>query len=670
MSFKNYLVKKLKYLFGVALTAGLLSQLLAPLLSVRADGPRFNFLQGDYQILEGVNSTKGDTVWKNPVSGVAGDEFRGSVYYHNGFQDTVAENTRIKVNIPSKTTNGTAKITASISADNAQTVTSTIVDGQLVGLDGLVMNLDKDSDIEFVPGSVQWFPNALSANGTPSPLPGGQSGNEIITSGVNIGNIQGCWQFAGFVTFKFRTKVKEVPQIQIEKTVRNISKDGEQFSKETLANPGDEVEFKIDVTNGGNIDIDDAVLKDILPGGLVFQSGSLKKVFGGNTTNLSDADAAKLFGAGLSLETLAPEGAKMIEFLFKAKTLTSLKEGNIETNKAIVTAKGMTKESTASVKIVEKKVPNIVESKSAYNDTKKQDAEKIAASRGDLITYKLITKNTGTGCTEVEIMDDISQILANAEVTSISDGGRVEGSFIKWPAINIQPGEEVTRTFVVKIKDVSANVCFINKYGNEVKVCVEVPAPVVTPCLHIEKLVRDVTTNESHFNKNNEAFAGDTLEYLVNFSNTGNGSADGVKFSDTLPPNTQYISGSTRISRNGGSEQTLPDGIASGGVSIDSIPAGETGFIKFRVITSGNLAAGENLVNTASISQGGKTLSDMAQTKIIAKAKEAAPVLPKTGSTGAASFIITFIAGTIFLYGRYRKALNSEETMIINSLLA
>lgn len=667
MSFKTYLKSKLRYLFGVAMIAALLSQLISPLLSANAEGPRFNFLQGDYQILEGINTSRGDTVWKNPVTGTAGEQFRGSVYYHNGIVDTTATNTRVKVNIPQSTTNKSAKITASISADNAATVTSTIVDGQLVGMDGLVVNLDKDAELEFIPGSAKWFPNASTNNPgvTPTSFPLGQTGDEIISgNGVNIGSIQGCWQFAGFVTFGFRAKAKVAPSFTVDKTVRNVTNDGAQFIKEASAIIGDETEFKVDVTNTGDVAITNGLLRDVSPTGLEFVSGSFKKVSGTTVTPLSDTEAAKFFDGGITIDSLSP--GNKVTYLFKTKVTSFLKDGDRAVNKVFMTAFGITLESQAAVKIVAKAVPNIVKKKSAFNDTKKKSATEVKNSVGDLVTYTLTTSNTGNASIDFEIRDDISGVLNKASVISISDGGQVVGSDIKWPSVNIKPGESVVRTFQVKIKDVAHGVCLKNTYGDTVTVCVDVPK-ILVPVLHIEKLVRNVTTNETTFVDSNQANAGDTLEYLINFSNTGDGPADRVKISDVLPPNTQYIAGTTRISRNSGSEQTLPDGITGAGITLDTISAGESDFIKFRVITSGSLAAGENLINTASIN----SISDTASTKIVARiAAAVTPVLPKTGATSAASFMITLFAGIALMYYKYKKLMNSEEVMIINSLVA
>lgn len=665
MSFKTYLKSKMRYLLGIAMIAALLSQLISPLLSAKADSPRFNFLTGDYQILEGLNATKGEDVWKNPVTGSAGEEFRGSIYYHNGVEGSTATNTIVKVTIPNATSGNSAKITTSISADNAETVTSTIVDGTLVGMNGLVVNLDKDAELEFVPGSVKWYPDSSTPGASPTALPFGQSGNEITSGdGVNIGDIQGCWAYAGFVTFGFKTKVKEAPSATINKIVRNVTKNDSAFTKEATANLNDEAEFNIDVTNTGDTALNGGIIRDVNPAGLEFVSNSFQKVSGSAITPLSDSDAATFFAGGITLDTLTP--SQKVSYLYKASAKAPLKAGDSAVNKAHLSAFGQTLESSATVKILADLLPNIVKHKSGFNNTKGQNTENVKSSIGDKVTYTLTTSNTGDAATDFVIADDIAQVLQNADVFTISNNGEMASNIIKWPSVRINPGENVIRTFEVIIKTVANGTKFSNIYGDTVTVTVEVPV-VTTPVLHMEKLVRNVTTNDGAFVKSNQAFAGDTLEYLINYSNTGNGPADRVRISDVLPANTQYIAGTTRISRNGGSEQTVVDGITGNGIVLDTIPAGEVGFLKLRVITSANLAVGETLTNTAKIND----LSDTASTVIVAKAVAATvPSLPKTGATGAGSFIVTMFMGMAFLYGKYRQLGIADETAIIKSLLA
>ena len=267
-----------KYLLGIAASAAIISQVIVPAASMRADQPRFNFLQGDYELLRGANLTKSESVWKDPVSAEVGDVVEGVIYYHNGMENTIATNTTIKVNIPSETTSNKAVISASISADNADTVTDTVIDGDIVGLSGLTINYDGSAELSLVPGSVKWYPNQYSDPNTEVGLPGGQSGDEIISpSGINIGSIQGCWQYAGYVTFQVKSNSQVVPgNLDIEKEVRNVTDGNTNFVELADADQREVVEFKMTVSNPGGSAINNVKIKDALPSPLteVFQSQS------------------------------------------------------------------------------------------------------------------------------------------------------------------------------------------------------------------------------------------------------------------------------------------------------------------------------------------------------------------------------------------------------------
>lgn len=674
MNFIKYLKTKIKHIVGVAALAALLSQLITPALTASAGTPRFNFLPGDLELLRGANTTQNESVWKDPVTGTAGDEFRGLVYYHNGMLDTTAENTKIKVMIPSTTTNKTAKITASISADNAETVTNTVVDGEIVGRDGLTANFDQDVNLEFVPGSVKWFPNSNVNGGpdqTPATLPSGQSGNEIIGShGLNIGSINGCWEFAGFVTFGFRAKEKVAPSLTLTKNVRNESRGETSFADHTNGKTGDNVEFKIDVTNGGADALSDAILKDNLPSGLTFENGSLSGSINGTTSKaFSEAEAASFLGGGLNIGTLNPGVTAKSTFKFQAKVASTSKDSLVNT--ATVTAEGLTSSDTASVNIEREEIQK---SKSAFNNSRGQVA--TVAGAGDEITYTLNTKNAGNVAADYVVSDNISDILEYADVTAVSNGGQVADGVVSYPSLTINPGQTMARTFKVKVKNplptnpqngYHFDYVMFNNYGNDVVICIE--KPVLNPNLSIAKFVRDITSGEANPVKSDTALAGDTLEYRINFSNTGAGPADQVRISDLLPANVSYIAGTTSISRNGGTLQTLPDGITGDGITLDTIASGESDFIVFRAVIAGSIAGGERLVNTAFLADNGKTISDTAETVIVVKIVPIATPLPKTGATGAASFLFTFMAGVGGVYAKYRKLMNGSEAQVVLDLL-
>jgi len=174
--------------------------------------------------------------------------------------------------------------------------------------------------------------------------------------------------------------------------------------------------------------------------------------------------------------------------------------------------------------------------------------------------------------------------------------------------------------------------------------------------LKIEKLVRDFTVNQVDFVDHNEAIAGDTLEYLIKFANIGNAPADQIRLSDLLPANTQYIPGTTIISVDGEMEHTLSDGITTDGVLLDTLAAGDSGYIKIKAITNADIPEGSILVNTATLVDDGVTISDTAKTTFKAPVVlTPAPITPLP-KTGAGSILISLFSALGIIFVAYRVA--------------
>lgn len=648
-SFFKKIQPKTKYILSILGIAAVVSQSAFAFTKLSATEPRFNFLPGDHELLRGSNTTQNQTVWRDPISGSASDEFQGIVYYHNGMVNTTAENTKIKVTIPAQTFNKTAKLTASISADNAATVTDTMVDGQVVGMSGLTVNLTEDAELELIPGSVKWYPNQMENPNAPVALPAGQSGNELTGNGVNIGNIQGCWEFAGYLVFGFRASTIAQPGLDISKQVRNVTDNQTSFVEQANANANEKVEFKVKVENTGTSQLSNVSVKDTLPAELDYIAGTLK-VDG----TVSD-NASQFFADGLNIGNIAVGASKTI--LFEAKVPANISVEKIVTNTARATAGSLSDSDTASVKLLPNTAPNIVLNKTAKNITTGASAvlegntKVLDARLGDVIEYTLTTKNTGNAtASNYEIKDGINDVLQESNFVSATNEGHVvntsltgnDARQIVYPAVDIAPDQTVTRKFTVKVMDPLPNNPangfdydhkLYNLYGDAVLVTISIPTPPVTaPVLHIAKTVRNVTTGEANFVESNTATPGDTLEYMIAFSNSGNAAADQVRFSDILPGNLSYIIGTTVLSMNGGSEHTLPDGIIAEGVMLDTVAAGEGGYIKFRVLTATSIADGASLLNTASVTDNGVTISDTANTCFLAAIIKAAAPLPKTGA--------------------------------------
>jgi uncharacterized repeat protein (TIGR01451 family) len=670
----NKLGKKIAAFVAVAAVA---SMAIFPTLGMRADSPRFNFLDGDWELISGLNTSNSETVWKDPISASDGETVEGLIYYHNGNLDSVAENTRVKVSLPSSSQNNSVMVTASISADNAQTVTDTVVDGKIVGKSGLTINLDTEAELEYVPGSVKWYPNSQSNPNTSVPLPFGQNGSEIFSAnGLNLGNINGCWEYAGFVKFALKVKAPVlIPGIDIQKTVRHASAAGD-FSENTVVNITEGAEFKLLVTNNGQTELNNVLVKDVLPieiSSINLNSGKLIK--DGVETSL---DVQKLVGNGVNIGELGIN--KSATILFKSyygEYQTLVDTEKTVTNTAWASSGELSDSDTATVTLLPGN-SEFIKHKSAFNKTRNIDATLMPAKAGDEIEYTLSVINIGNRPENYVVEDGIADVLEYAEVISISDGGSVinnagignDATMVRYPSEFIESTNGITRTFTVKVKNpipnnpqngFSYDYKMYNKFGDAVTVEIEKPAPpVLKPVLNIEKYVRNVTSNELEYAKANTAYAGDVLEYKIVFKNSGEAPADYFKVWDVLPANVMIDPNAAAVLGMDGTERSIAENMTYGFV-VKTLSPGKEGYIRFRVVTSSQIAADEVLKNTAHIEDNGTTISSSAETVIKQKIvqAQATPKLPRTGSAGSIMFSLLaslLLTGSIaFVYERTRR---------------
>src|SRR4030042_3113429 len=182
-----------------------------------AFGPQFNFMDNDYETLRLANATAGETTWHDPVTANYGDRISFNVYYHNGMEDTVAHNTRIRVDLPSAASTKLVS-TANLWADNATLITDT----------GTVnINGSTPAVLEYISGSTLWYVNQ---GFSPKPEPVHLS-DGITESGVNIGDVTGCWEYTGFVVFQAKVVKVGKADLAIEKYVKNITSGESEFVK-------------------------------------------------------------------------------------------------------------------------------------------------------------------------------------------------------------------------------------------------------------------------------------------------------------------------------------------------------------------------------------------------------------------------------------------------------
>lgn len=414
----------------------------------------------------------------NGVQANAGEELEFQIYYHNsGVADDQATNVTIRAALPGGTRQDHT-VAASISADNAALVSSHDTNFNRGGDITIHINGSAQT-LEFIPGSARWFPNHSTTAQTVA------NGDNLVTSaGLNIGTVRGCFEFSGFVNFRARVGAAAVAGVTtnydlgITKRVLNVTRNETTYQSSTSAFPGERVRFEVRATTSGNATQNNVIVRDITPTSqLNLVSGTLLL----NGTNASNMESDFL-GSGRNIGSRSPGSTDVFVFdalvagsgAFSGTVTTVTNTANVRSDQV------GTRQAQATVNV--QLVSNIQfqQRKTAFNLTQGVDASAAPANPGDSIVYTLYFRNTGnTQLNGIVIEDNIHDILELAQITD--QGGAVAvNSSIRYAAVDIPAGVEVSRSFTVRVRPSSefpagSDLVMSNVYGNEVRVVVRVP---------------------------------------------------------------------------------------------------------------------------------------------------------------------------------------------------
>ncbi|MBI4050777.1 MAG: DUF11 domain-containing protein [Candidatus Doudnabacteria bacterium] len=481
---------KISKILNVTVTASLIFTGIAGLSSRAQAAVAFNIFEisytqetnRDYPLIDARNVTAGGSFstsqadHNNGVAANAGDEIEFQIYYHNGgITEDEATNVIIKASLPGGTRQ-THEVSATIDSDQTSPVSSS--DSARGGNITIHVNGDPQT-LELISGSVRHFPNRSTVGQTVS------GGDNIVSSGINIGTVKGCFDFSGIVTFRARVGQVAVltRDLSINKKVLNVTKSETSFRDSTTANPQDRIKFEIRFDTTGTASQSNVIVRDLLPTRLLFVSGSLR------IDGVSVSNESEFFGSGKNLGTLSQNINKIITFEADVAGAGSFSGTTTLTNTSNVRSDQVgTRQDNADVVVQLVAGAQFSLRKTAFNLTKGADAASVAADPGDIITYTLYVKNSGgTTLTNFTIEDNISDILELAEITN--QGGAVSvNSVIRFSPVDVPAGIEISRTFQVRVRaanffPASSDLVMVNIYGNEIRVPVRKPQVqgVVTP---------------------------------------------------------------------------------------------------------------------------------------------------------------------------------------------
>lgn len=290
------------------------------------DSPQFNYIEGDYKTLRGANLTQGETDWHDPVSAKVEDTVNWNVYIHNGVEGVTAHNVRVRVDLPQNQADSHT-LDAQITSDDTEPL-----------LDSASLNLDQPAKIDYITGSTELY----NRDGQKvQDLPDG-----ITESGINIGDIQGCWPYAVFVVFKTKISVTPEGTMDIYKTVRNLSQD-ESFSNSTTANTSDNLEYQILIENNTNHRVDFKLI-DELPLFVSYIQDSLVAEFNNNVVTIYDPEE-DLFNIYKDLHL---EAGKTLKLTFQVDIHNTTAIGTIFRNTVTLITEDQTETAYATTTII------------------------------------------------------------------------------------------------------------------------------------------------------------------------------------------------------------------------------------------------------------------------------------------------------------------------------
>jgi len=225
---KNIMNIKTKKIIGALFAVVVLSTPAVSFAAILNSDPK------DFDTLRVFNYTISPsctTCWSRATSAEAGDLINFAIYYHNTGTDT-AQNVRVKLT-PQNTTRGTTHtFLATVSADNALTVSGTVV-----------VVTPSNQILSFMTNGVLWRPNQTVFGS--SPLPFGQTATDIFSgNGINIGNVAPGWSKQGSVIVRFQVSSagNPVPSVTVPfvstNSASSVSQNGATLNGNVTPNGG------------------------------------------------------------------------------------------------------------------------------------------------------------------------------------------------------------------------------------------------------------------------------------------------------------------------------------------------------------------------------------------------------------------------------------------------
>lgn len=531
------------------------------ILTAVAGNPSFNDIQGDFPTLQ-VAPNGGS--WGVSTNANVGDTLNLMVWDHNSVVDTTANNVTIKVSLPGNS--GTSfNVSGQVSADNVTPAVGNVT-----------INVGSSAQLSYIPGSAQFYRN-INGQMTAVNWPAGVNPDSVVTSGVNVGSQNGCWQYAQAVTIQVKV-VGVNPAINTNKTVE-LAGGSSPFGNSANAAPGDLVNFKIFLQNTGDGVGINPMIRDTLDSHLTYVPNSSYIIFKQNNVDKQSAMLDSMIGFNGQTITWAftnmnptPDAAIYLIFQARVAGSSSFPVGQTTLQNCAVASFSTVSANTNCVSIIVTKNPQPVVTFSlrkevtnvTLGDSKWYDQQLASAAPGDTVAYRLVMINTGnTPANNVYLKDVMpsgvtftgnvmlyNKDYPNGEAIS---GNDIVGNGLLFPTLVNGNDNTQTVIFTGKITTNCSGQNIYNNLGQVIyngAVVAQDSASLMISCtrgLIITKTIQDPADNQFKSTLSTPIHEGQVLTYQINVQNNGNVPVTNPVLWDILPNQVTYVNNSLAI---------------------------------------------------------------------------------------------------------------------------
>lgn len=468
------------------------------------------------------------------------------------------------------------------------------------------ITINKIEIIDVLPQGITLVPDSLKVNGTPTTgdiqsgilidnklLPGGQLivsfSGKVSEIPPNVYNNKATakyyYQVGNNTTQRSTTIISNTVVANAVKAMLEVSKSADRIE----AQLEDEIIYTIKITNEGNVSANDMILTDDLPPQVRYVPNTFK-VDGIAKPGVID------LAAGVSIGNLEPGKIMTVQFTTKV----------IENSVPVVVNKG-------NIRYTYTKDPNnppvnnntgsnitpVIIHKASLSISK--EASHTTVSKGDVVTYTLIVRNTATvPAINVTVIDLIPPGMTLVPDSLTVNGTNRTGNLATGVNIGtVNVGAQSTITFKVTVTSVppttfnnSATAKFeyvvngINYTGNSKSNLVIITAQGrETGCAEALTAVKSVNKTQVQ--------QGEIITYQILIKNISTQDVPNVTLSDILNPNLSLVHSSVTVN-------SMPAQGSLNNLMIGTIKAGGTAIVTFQAIVIGG-CPGTSIDNYATI---------------------------------------------------------------------